>query len=64
VVVAHEEGLVDVDRVGDGLAEAVAGEDHFDVDGWRRDPLVSVQGLDEGVEWSRLDRRLMDESQR
>jgi hypothetical protein len=29
VVVAGDDGLVDVDRVGDGLAEAVSGECHF-----------------------------------
>jgi hypothetical protein len=30
VVVAGQEGGVDVDRVGDGLAEAVSGERHGD----------------------------------
>jgi hypothetical protein len=28
VVVAREEGLVDVNGVGDGLAQAVSGENH------------------------------------
>lgn len=34
VVVAGDEGGVDVDRVGDGLAEAVARERHLVGVGW------------------------------
>ena len=43
VVVAREEGLVDVGRVGDGLAEAVSGERHCGSGGRRMVGLVGYR---------------------